>query len=240
MPFTFSHPALVFPLKYLPDRFISFTGLIIGSMVPDFEYFMRMVAGSIYSHTFLGIFYFDLPVGIALTFVFHDIVRDEFIDHLPRQLRSRFWALKTFNWDHAFKKTWIVVIVSILIGAASHILWDGFTHPLGYFAQKSTFLRQKVWFLGLRIPVYNILQHLSSLIGGIIVCFFIRRMPKSQSQPEPKKDSYWFRVAIIVTTIMIIRFLSGLALVLYADVIISLISAFFIAIIGIPLFPRKV
>jgi hypothetical protein len=98
MPFTFSHPALVLPLKYLPQRFYSLTGLIIGSMTPDFEYFIRMTVGSIYSHTFWGIFYFDLPVGIALCFIFHGIVRDQLIDHLPAPLRERFWSLKSFNW----------------------------------------------------------------------------------------------------------------------------------------------
>jgi hypothetical protein len=236
MPFTFSHPALIFPLKYLPDRLISFTGLVIGSMAPDFEYFMRMTVGSIYSHTFFGLFYFDLPVGIVLTFIFHDIVRDSFIDHLPGQLRRRFLELKTFNWDNAFKTTWAVVIFSILIGASSHILWDGFTHPLGYFVQRSAFLKQKIQLVGFRLPVYSILQNLSSLIGGTIVILFIRRMPKSQIKFQHKKDSYWFGVTMIVVTIMIVRFLSGLTLARYGNVIVSLISAFFIAIILIPLF----
>ncbi|WP_262496247.1 DUF4184 family protein [Flavobacterium piscis] len=39
MPFTFSHPAIILPLKYLPKNWISLTGLIIGSLTPDFEYF---------------------------------------------------------------------------------------------------------------------------------------------------------------------------------------------------------
>jgi hypothetical protein len=42
MPFTFAHPAIVLPLKHLPKRWYSLTGLIIGSMTPDFEYFIRM------------------------------------------------------------------------------------------------------------------------------------------------------------------------------------------------------
>ena len=54
MPFTFSHPAIVLPLKYLPKKWFSFTGLIIGSMTPDFEYFLRMKVKSDYSHTLNG------------------------------------------------------------------------------------------------------------------------------------------------------------------------------------------
>lgn len=84
MPFTFSHPAIVLPLAFLPKKIISITGLIIGSLTPDFEYFIRMKLSSEYSHTISGVFLFDLPLGIILTFLFHGIVRNKLIDNLPR------------------------------------------------------------------------------------------------------------------------------------------------------------
>jgi hypothetical protein len=239
MPFTFSHPALVLPFRYLPARFYSLTGLIIGSMAPDFEYFLRMTVGSMYSHTFWGIFYFDLPVGIALSFIFHDIVRDQFIDHLPGQLRKRFWDLKAVNWNAVFKASWIIVIISIIVGAASHIFWDDFTHPLGYFVKRSSFLRHKIHVMGFQMPVYNVFQGISSLIGGVIVSIFIWRLPKVKIKFVPKKDFYWLFVIAIIILIMTIRFLCGLTIAKYGNVIVSIISAFFIAIILIPLFAFK-
>ena len=57
MPFTFSHPAIILPLKKLPKKYISMTGLIVGSIAPDFEYFLRMK--SKYSHTMSGILWYD-------------------------------------------------------------------------------------------------------------------------------------------------------------------------------------
>lgn len=42
MSFTFSHPAIVSPLNYFPNKWFSLTGLVIGSLTPDFEYFLRM------------------------------------------------------------------------------------------------------------------------------------------------------------------------------------------------------
>jgi hypothetical protein len=86
MPFTFSHPAAILPLRWLPNKYYSLTGLIIGSMTPDFEFLIRMNVGSIYSHTLAGIFYFDIPVGIAICFLFHDVVRDDLIEQ---------WKIKT-------------------------------------------------------------------------------------------------------------------------------------------------
>lgn len=41
MPFTFSHPAIILPLSYLPKKWFSLTGLIIGSLIPDFEYLLE-------------------------------------------------------------------------------------------------------------------------------------------------------------------------------------------------------
>jgi hypothetical protein len=54
MPFTFSHPAIILPLKYFKKKWFSLTGLVIGSMTPDFEYFVRMRIQSNYSHTIEG------------------------------------------------------------------------------------------------------------------------------------------------------------------------------------------
>ncbi|MGZ6520108.1 MAG: DUF4184 family protein [Bacteroidia bacterium] len=240
MPFTFSHPAIIFPIQFLPKRFYSLTGLIIGSMTPDFEYFLRMNVSSIYSHTLWGIIYFDLPLGIMISFIFHDVVRNVLINHLPQQLQERFWDLKVFNWNKAFKSTWLVVIISIITGAVSHVLWDDFTHPLGCFVMKSTFLRHRIQIFGFQVAVYNVLQNISSIIGGIIVWFYIWILPKNEIIRQPKKDSYWLFVVTVVVAILIVRFWSGLTLAKYGNVVVSLISAFFVAIIFFPFFrPEK-
>ncbi len=93
MPFTFSHPAIVLPLNYLPKKWFSLTGLVIGSLTPDFEYFIRMKIKSEYSHTLEGLFWFDLPLGVLLAFIFHNIVRNNFYNNLPLFFKSRFSVL---------------------------------------------------------------------------------------------------------------------------------------------------
>ncbi|WP_434297574.1 DUF4184 family protein [Clostridium sporogenes] len=42
MPFTFSHPAIVLHLEKKWNKYFSFTALILGSMSPDFEYFIYL------------------------------------------------------------------------------------------------------------------------------------------------------------------------------------------------------
>lgn len=104
MPFTFSHPAIVLPLTYLPKKWYSLTGLVIGSIAPDFEYFIRIKVQSNYSHTWFGLFYFNLPLGIILAFIFHNIVRNTLIQNTPIFLQQRFNKVISFQWNNYFKK----------------------------------------------------------------------------------------------------------------------------------------
>src|SRR5687768_8866206 len=136
MSFTFSHPALILPLTFLPKRWYSLTGLIAGSITPDFEYFIRMRMKSEYSHTIPGLFWFDLPLGILLAFIFHLMVRNSLFENLPVIIKSRVFKFRQFNWVKYFIRNWPVVILSVLIGAGSHIFWDSFTHTGGYFVKE--------------------------------------------------------------------------------------------------------
>lgn len=82
MPFTFCHPAIILPLTKISRNRLSATGLIIGSMSPDFEYFIKMRLESVHGHSFSGLFYFNLPLTLLLVFVFHLLVRDALILNL--------------------------------------------------------------------------------------------------------------------------------------------------------------
>jgi hypothetical protein len=225
MPFTFSHPAIVLPLTYLPRRWFSLTGLVIGSMTPDLEYFIRMKVESEYSHTLTGILWFDLPLGLLLCFIFQNIIRNNLSDNLPTFLKSRFLTFKQFNWNRHFKENWLVVIISILAGAASHLFWDSFTHSNGYFVQTIPVLTNTVDLLGREVPILKILQHSSTLIGGLIIAYAIYKLPTDRNVKETINPKYWMAFFSIALTIILIRLFSGLELKQYGNVIVTTISA---------------
>ena len=239
MPFTFAHPAIILPLAYLPKRWFSLTGLVIGSMTPDFEYFIRMNIKSIYSHTIWGVFWFDLPLGIVLCFVFHTIVKYALYENLPLFLKSRFSSFADFDFSTYFKKNYLIVTLSILIGAFSHIFWDSFTHETGFFVALFPTLSENVDVLGNQIPTYKIMQHLSTIIGGLIIAFTIFSMKKNSVQKSKSPYKYWLLILIIFTVVMILRFATGLNYKLYGQVIVTAISASMIALICAPLFKRS-
>lgn len=231
MPFTFSHPAIVLPLSYLPRKWFSLSGLVIGSLTPDFEYFLRMKIKSIYSHTIDGLFLFDLPLGLLIAFIFHNFVRNNLFDNLPVFLKSRFSTYREFDWNEKFKRNWLVVIVSILIGAASHILWDSFTHDHGYFVEKIPMLMSSVDFFNTQVSILKILQHSSTLIGGFVIAFAIYKLPTTEIEKKGISLNYWLAVLGLTFIIVSIRLFYGLELKQYGNIIVSVISGVMISLI---------
>lgn len=100
MPFTLAHPAIVIPFYRLLKERLSLTGLIIGSMVPDVEYCVNTVTRSVISHTERGIWMFDLPVAIFLTFCYHGFVKQTLTNNLPAWIRYRLAPYANQNWLH--------------------------------------------------------------------------------------------------------------------------------------------
>ena len=239
MPFTLSHPAIVLPLKKISGKTLSLTGLVVGSMVPDFEYFIRMRDQSRYSHSVPGIFWFDLPLGILLAFIYHQIVRDQFISNLPEILNRKLSVFKQFDWVGYFKKNWLIVIVSILIGAASHLLLDSFTHGTGYFVRKISWLGTVIRISKLHIHIYSLLQHFSTLLGGIIVIWAIFSFSDGKLHQSGNKYKYWLSVSLITVVIFSVRFITSLNIHLYGDVVVSLISAFLLGLILTPVVIKR-
>ncbi len=205
MPFTFAHPAIVVPLKKFAPKCFSTTGLVLGSMLPDFEYFIRMKIKSEYSHTLAGVFWFDLPLGIIVAFIFHNIVRNLLIENLPIYLKSKFYFARNINWNQYFIRSWHIVIFSFLIGIGSHILWDAFTHKDGYFVTQFLCLQQTLSINKIDIPVIKLLQHCSTIIGGLYLMFVIAKLPSINLHKNKLNYKYWFSVLTFGMLIFVIR-----------------------------------
>jgi len=240
MPLTFSHPALILPAKYLPERWVSMTGLIVGSVTPDFEYFIRMKVESEFSHTWIGMFWFDLPLALLLTFIYHYIVRNALICNLPVFLKKRLSRYLDFNWINYFKHNYFKVIICLLISITTHLFWDSFTHPHGSFVKIIPLLRQNVSLFGFHIPVYNLLQHISSLGGAVVVIYAIMRIPREVKYAKSHAPGYYWLIVIGTGVVVAnIRLLTGLYYGEYNNIAISAISGMLLGSIIAPLFLER-
>jgi hypothetical protein len=225
MPFTFAHPAIVLPFKNATNRFISFTALVAGSMTPDFEYFIRFRDFGMYGHTIAGLFWFDLPLGLMLFYVYQHLVKDALIDHLPYFLKVRVTPWKGINSASTPVARFLVVSISILLGSATHIFWDSFTHRYGYFVTVIPPLGKMIY-LGHQHyqKVYNLLQHCSTIIGCILILISLMRLPKIIDVPRKPIVAYWLVMAAGVVITLMIKFRMGLTLHQYGEVVVSAIS----------------
>jgi hypothetical protein len=235
MPFTFSHPALILPFTHLQKKYLSTTGLVIGSLTPDFEYFLRMETKGDFSHSIAGIFLFNFPLGLLLTFVFHNIIRFDLFNNFPAFIYTRLSTFNHFNWNNYFKKNWFIVSYSLLLGTISHIFWDSFTHETGFFVQKISSFQKHIIFFNLNIPFFKLLQHFSTLLGGLIIILYILKLPKKNIPTNKINLKYWFIFTFITLLVITLRILSGLEIHQYVNLIVTTISATIISLILTPL-----
>lgn len=227
MPFTFSHPGAVLPFGFLPKRYFSMTGLVIGSIAPDFEYFMRMSSRSYYSHSWPGLFWFDLPLAIIIAFIFHLIVRNKLINNLPEIFAKRLQRFKNFDWPGYFEKKYLIVISSVIIGAATHLLWDRFTHESGIFDTDIGKIKE-LYAISFRhrFATYNLLQLISSIVGILIVLIAILRLPAEKNfKRESSILPFWFSILVVIGIVVAIRYFNGFNFRDYRDTVMTVISS---------------
>jgi hypothetical protein len=231
MPFTPAHPAIVLPL--LKWRRLSATALVIGSMSPDFEYFFKLSVDSAHSHTVGGIFYFDLPVVIALAVVFHLLVKPNLFANLPVFLQQRFHDTRTLDFISYLRKHPVQFLVSAVLGAASHLFWDSFTHNNGYFAQNLWFYKNTfIPFDGVNYPLFYALQHISTVVGLIAVAGYIYFLqPQKHAVVTRPSIVYWLLLVFIAAIVVLVRFAIYPADYNLGNVVVSSISGLCFALI---------
>jgi uncharacterized protein DUF4184 len=125
VPLTFlSHQAVVVPLKVGAPRLTSGTALVLGSMAPDVEYFVRGYPTSTIGHTWVGQLTFCLPVTMALFWVVTRLIAEPAAANAPEggDLHLPDYAL--IRQQPVTARHWMIVAVSALVGSASHVLLD--------------------------------------------------------------------------------------------------------------------
>lgn len=225
MPFTMSHPAVVLPFR----KYFSATGLVLGSMSPDFEYFIKMKIESEIGHSLIGIFLFCVPTSLLFSFLFHYGVRKSLVENLPLYYKSRFQRFENFDWYFYFKNNLVKVILSIIIGAFSHILWDSFTHYDGFMVLNLPILQGVIFDVGL----YKILQHSSTILGFFYIAYIVHSLPKSESL-DNISSFYWLVVAILTIIFLGIRFI--FIPLSIGNLIVSVMMSIFLSMIIVPIF----
>jgi len=125
MPFTFlSHQAIVLPLKLRAPRAVSGTALVLGSIAPDVEYFLRTYPTGTVSHTWIGQLTFCLPVTLVLYWIVTRIVAVPLAAHLPDGGDLRLSEYALLREQPSSVRHWLTVATSAITGSVSHVVLD--------------------------------------------------------------------------------------------------------------------
>jgi membrane-bound metal-dependent hydrolase YbcI (DUF457 family) len=198
MPLTFAHPAVAMPLQKLLGRVGFLPALAIGSMAPDVPYFVPLDIDRHFGHSIPALFWFCIPMGWGIYWLFEYFLKQPFISLCPIALQSRLVALP------ATRVSMTALVVSLLIGVTTHLLWDSFTHANSPWLGYLPFLETYLFSLGnYKVYVFKVFQHGGTFVGlGLIAFWSIRWYKNAPHQlvssilPLRKRIRIWGSILI--------------------------------------------
>ncbi len=202
MPVTPAHAAAAWPLRKIAPR-LPLSALVIGTMSPDYEYFLRLAPTTRVAHTAAGLLYFCVPVSLAVWWLFRRVVRPAILGLMPPGLASALGPPST---------SWPLAVVAVALGAVSHVFWDGFTHHNDWAVNTWPVLRTVPFPSLLSLPWYKWLQYASSMIGALGIAVWasawIASQPDSaRAWPTPQRA----RAILVISLVALVTIAGGVA-----------------------------
>jgi len=188
VPFTLAHPIAVAPLWYGSRRRLDLAGLIVGSMIPDLPYYLHLRPVRTWAPTPSDFFLLALPSALLIVLAWRLLIRKP-VFHLlqgrppPSPRRGSVAAGLP------------LLVVAILLGAATHWLWDAMSHANGWFVQRTDWMTQQV----LGLPVFKWIQYGCGVLGCTAVLYWWVR-ERSATGPATVSVPMDARARLIVWT----------------------------------------
>jgi hypothetical protein len=209
VPFTLSHAAAALPFRrwhLVPSA------LVIGTFAPDFEYLLRLSPSGRFGHTLVGSFVFTLPLALVVLWIFHAFVKRPTAMLLPEAIQRRLQDhLDGFRFGGVAR--FILIIASILLGIATHLLWDSFTHSTAWPYHRWSLLRRSFTLpiVG-NLPLYKILQHGSTVFGIAILSIWLANWYRT-TEPCGRltKNLSPMRKAVVIAVVATVALVGAIA-----------------------------
>lgn len=165
MPFTVSHAVVAPPLARLLR--LPLAPLVIGCMSPDL---VRMLTDNQKivntAHTWQGLLYPTIPTGLLFCLAWYCLYRPVSYHFLKLN-----HDLNLNSWQQGLKFI-VLSIIALIVGIATHIIWDGFTHldfrTIAFHQQLAQVIEIGPW----KYPLHFILQIGCSIIALPFLAYF--------------------------------------------------------------------
>ena len=178
MPFTLSHAVLAPPLAKLSGQRLPIAALAIGTMLPDLHRLFTLRHDPT-PHLWSALLYPNLLLGLVFCALWYLLYRPalyRFVGiHHPLNLNTIKSALGFVGG----------MILALLIGNATHLIWDGLTHHDFRSFAFQDFLAQSVEWGTQTYPMHRILQIGSSILALPFLLWMSLHYYKKYQQIKP-------------------------------------------------------
>jgi hypothetical protein len=165
----FAHQAPVVPLKLWRPRWFDGTALCLGAAAPDLAY---PLGGwlSAESHTAIGVLTWSLGWTLVACTLMRRWVAPTAFAQAPDLGSFRLHSLRVLEWR---RPPWWMTVSSALLGAASHVLIDAFTHRDRFGASLLHLDGEVLTVQGRVFTSARILQYLGHTLGSLLGVFLL-------------------------------------------------------------------
>lgn len=165
MPLTlFAHQVPTMGLKIARPRWFDGTALCIGSMTPDLAY---AISGYVHvdTHWWDGFWALAVPMALLITVIVRSSTANVAAAQLPDLGGFRLWSWRVI---HRQQPAWWLTIGCCILGAATHIALDSFTHPGRSAARWLGYDDVDVHLFGRTEPLAGVFQVFGHTVGSLI------------------------------------------------------------------------
>lgn len=170
MPFTVSHAAAVLPIR---SRYLSASALVIGAMIPDLPLYLPLPLATDVTHTASAAITINLVLGFAVFVVWHGFFARPADWFAPSAVRERLSPQQQPGLRRRLDSPAKVagVLASLLIGQATHLFFDLFTHSGTLVTDNVAFFQTEV----AGVPMPFVLQVGLSVVGLLMIAVWAVR-----------------------------------------------------------------
>lgn len=207
MPYTFTHIGYIIPIKNKFLNKVSFSGLLFGSIAPDYDILFRITESRfhIFSYSLFDVFCLITPLAFISLMTFHIFCQKIVYNNLPE-----FFKKISHDWLNLDIKLYIkgnifTILMSIIIAIYLHLFLDLLSHSLDAWSFKTIIYQLTNNLILGNISYYFALYGvpiLFSIIGGILMLNPILANKPTIASLRLTKSQKKFWILIIACTIL--------------------------------------
>jgi hypothetical protein len=170
MPYTLAHAVVALPLNYFARGRIPLAAMAVGSFSPDLPYLIALTPANAPGHTLIGVLIYCLVPSLIILLVWYRLLETSTLE---------FFGLPKRKWLFD-KLSYFALLLGVLLGAYSHVLWDATSHADGALVISSQFWNQELFSL----PLYKWNQYSSGVLGlATLAVWYLFAVLRNRQEP---------------------------------------------------------